>query len=114
MLARLYEWILASTGVLYAEIWRSPWFFLDLWSIVHLVSGALLALGLLAVRRRRPLATLFLILVAYEVAELGFVWLAVRLFRPEILPDQVTDVVVGMIGGAVVWCARRNTRGARA
>jgi len=55
---------------------------------------------LLKALRIRP-ALLFLIgiLLLYELAEILFIYAAFHLFRPETLKDQVTDILVGLIGG---------------
>lgn len=102
-LASFYHLIVSHTDGLYTVVFTSRFFFLDLWSCIHFASGAAIMAALRAVRCSRPFGVLLVILFLYEVLELSFTYLAVNLFRPEILPDQVTDVVVGLVGGGLMW-----------
>jgi hypothetical protein len=65
-------------------------------------------------RSSRPFSILFLLLFAYELAELSFIYFAINVFRPEVLPDQVIDICVGMLGGLAAWfvCGRWRLRAA--
>lgn len=111
MLRPVYDFILQNTAVLYTVLYKSPWFFIDFWSFVHFGSGAIL-MALFQLRRlRRAFGTLLVLLVGYEFVEIAFAYLAIGIFRPEILTDQVTDVVVGMAGGLAAWiCGRKASR----
>ncbi|HRG97135.1 MAG TPA: hypothetical protein PLR99_12860 [Polyangiaceae bacterium] len=110
--------LLSRTSWLYTKLLEGPFFFFDLWSLAHLYSGFFVMLVVLALRARRPWAWLVAALVAYELLELAFIYVAFHAFRPETLKDQVTDVVVGALGGLVAArLARRSaalTRPARA
>jgi hypothetical protein len=113
MSQEFYYLVLRKTAFLYTYLVRTPYFFLDVWSIVHFVSGAVLGLLLAARRIRRPFLVLLLILVGYELVEVALTFLAIQVFLPEVLPDQVTDVWVGMLGGLVGWSlVRRRGRAA--
>jgi len=46
-----------------------------------------------------PYVFLFSILLLWEIIELLFTYIAINIFNPEILPDQGTDIIIGMIGG---------------
>lgn len=97
----LYHFIRENTEELYVTVFRSRFFFIDYWSFVHFWSGVFLiavALRLGLGRRQRWIVTMG-ILVGYEVLELAFAYLAIGIFLPETLPDQVTDLVVGALGG---------------
>jgi hypothetical protein len=100
--------LLSRTSWLYTKLLEGPFFFFDLWSLAHLYSGCFVMLVLLALRARRPWAWLVAALVAYELLELAFIYVAFHAFRPETLKDQVTDVLVGALGALVATgCARR-------
>lgn len=101
MLQDLYKLILEKTDFLYTVLVRTPFFFLDIWSIVHFFTGGILLLVFAARRVSRPVFLLFLLLFLYELVEIEFTYLAIDVFRPEILLDQVTDVWVGVLGGFV-------------
>lgn len=103
----LHGLILEKTDFLYTVLVQTPYFFFDIWSIVHFFTGGILMFILAARRILRPFLALFLLLFAYEIVELTFTYLAIRVFRPEILPDQVTDIWVGLLGGF----AARGLRG---
>lgn len=95
----LYHFIRESTAGLYVTIYTSRFFFIDYWSFVHLFSGVLLIAASIRLGvRRRWLATMG-VLVGYELLELAFIYLSIGLFLPETIPDQVTDVFVGALGG---------------
>lgn len=107
MLQDLYKLILEKTGFLYTVLVRTPFFFFDIWSIVHFFTGGILMMILAARRTSRPFRPLFTILLGYEIFELAFTYLAINVFRPEILLDQVTDIWVGLLGGFVALRLRR-------
>jgi hypothetical protein len=100
-------WILPCTGFLYTKVLVTRWCFFDLWSFVHFGTGGLLMAVLQRRRLPRPFGLLLVLLVGYEFVEIALTALAV-LFLPEILPDQVTDVAVGMAGGVFAWIADRH------
>ena len=99
MLQDLYKLILEKTDFLYTVLVQTPFFFFDIWSIVHFFMGGILLLILTARRVSRPFIVLFLLLFLYEIGELAFTYLAISVFRTEILLDQVTDIWVGLLGG---------------
>jgi hypothetical protein len=99
----LGEWILGNTHWLYTKIWETPVFFLDYWSFVHFWSGFVLFCLLLVFRVKQRFRWLFFIVSLYEVIEIAFIFMAFNAFRPETLKDQLTDIVVGMLGGGVAF-----------
>ncbi|MBK9063706.1 MAG: hypothetical protein IPL89_11010 [Acidobacteria bacterium] len=101
MLQDLYRLILAKTDFLYTVLVQTPFCFFDIWSIVHFFLGGMLLLVLAARRISRPFFVLFLLLFFYELVEIEFTYLAINVFRPEILLDQNTDILVGLLGGLV-------------
>lgn len=108
MLHDLYKLILEKTDFLYTVLVQTPFFFFDLWSIVHFFTGGILMLILAARRVSRPFFVLFLLLFVYEIGELAFTYLAINVFRAEILPDSVTDIWVGLLGGLAASRLRRR------
>jgi hypothetical protein len=101
MLHSLYIFIHQHTDALYTPLYQGELFFFDIWSFVHFFTGIglMLALNAGTARTRRHFLALFMLLLFWEVLEIGFVYLAEKLFRPEIIQDQITDLVVGMAGG---------------
>lgn len=94
----LYYFIHEHTAGLYKIIFSSPFFFIDYWSFIHFGSGVSLMLAARVLKLKRIWSSIFLILFAYELLELAFIFLSVRIFKPETLPDQVTDIVIGLLG----------------
>lgn len=99
MLETAYRGFVEAAAVMYTVILDTPLFFIDLWSFAHLASGAILAVILLRRHTPSPFSLLFLILCGYEALELWLTWAAIHVFLPETLPDQVTDIAIGLVGG---------------
>lgn len=95
------RWIQTHTEWLYTRVYENPVFFFDLWSYVHLWSGFMLFAILSCMRSRFIYLKFFLLLLAYEIAEVGFIYLSFHAVYPETFKDQFTDIVVGMAGGCV-------------
>lgn len=80
------------------DIWRHGRY-VDLWSLVHLLSGALLALGFygLGFGLAATLVFSLILLIAWEVFE----W-AIRIIEPT--PNVLIDIIIGALGlGIGVW-----------
>lgn len=103
MLHSLYAFIHLHTDSLYTVLYRGELCFFDIWSFVHFFTGIGIMLALKARRAGTgaQFVRLGLLLLAWEVVEIGFVYAAESLFRPEIIQDQVTDLLVGLAGGVV-------------
>jgi hypothetical protein len=87
---------------------QNKFIYIDLWSIVHLISGLLL--GMVLVRYSRSayaLAWAVTLILAYEVVELA---LNDVLFYPETPVDLLWDVIVGFAGtfAAIRIAGRRS------
>jgi glycopeptide antibiotics resistance protein len=95
----LMDTFLEYTDWLYTVIYENHFFFFDYWSIVHFISGFLIFMALNKIKIKSKFATLFILLVAYEIIELIIREIGYQVFRPEFLIDQVTDLWVGMLGG---------------
>lgn len=105
MLRAVVEWINEVTAPLYTVIYGNAIFFIDYWSFVHFTSGAVVFSALTALRFKRRWLILFLLLLLYELIEITTIFVALDLFRPETLKDQVTDILVGGLGAAAAHLA---------
>ncbi len=99
MLAQVYHFILSAFAPLYTVIYQTNFFFIDFWSFIHFGNGFILMVFLMRKGSRHPIALLLALLFCYECVEMAFPYFAVHLFKPEIIPDQFTDVVIGLLGG---------------
>jgi len=88
-------------GWLYTKLYQNDFFFIDLWSIVHCWSGFVIFLGLKSLKAKKPLWTLLTLLFIYGVLEILFTDFTLDIISPEIIKDQFTDIIVGMIGGTI-------------
>lgn len=98
----IVEWIIGHTGWLYVRLYENPLFFFDWWSFVHLCSGVIIFAMILRWRVPARWLALAAVLVSYEIFEILIPYLALNVFRPETIKDQLTDVCVGMLGGLIV------------
>ena len=108
MLESIYNFIAKSIAPLYSVLYRNDYFFLDYWSFVHFISGFIIMVLLTMKVQRRHFLWLFILLLSWETEEWLFVLIALKIFRPEVLPDQVTDIVVGFCGGLLGWYGNRR------
>jgi len=111
MLEQFFYFIVNTTKPLYTIIYQGPYFFIDYWSFVHLINGVLLTYFFIKIRLRHPFVLLLSLLMLWEVTELTFTYLAIKVFLPEIIGDQFTDIVIGFGGGAIVWLAYTCSQG---
>lgn len=98
----LWDWYLSHSEFLYDVILKKGWFYIDHWSLVHGWSGAVVITLLASLRFRHRWFWLFFFLAAYELLEVAFMYIALQIFKPERLNDQVMDLLVGS-GAAIVW-----------
>ena len=104
MFAQLFHLIRTATAPLYGVIYQTPYFFMDYWSLVHFVNGFLIMILFCHFKVKRRNGYFAAILLGWEIFERIFEYLALRAFNTEILPDQMTDLVVGGLGGAAALC----------
>jgi hypothetical protein len=95
----IFHYLLAQSGWLYTKIYQNDFFFLDLWSIVHVWTGFMLLMLLRLFKIRRVFTTMFLILLMIEILEILTGYLAPDIFHPEIFKTRFIDLFLGMIGG---------------
>lgn len=99
MLSHLFYFINSHTQFLYTVLYKNTYFFIDIWSFVHVISGLLFMSLFDRGRCRRPLPLLLAVLIFWELLEISFIYFAVGIFKPETIPDQCTDILVGAAGG---------------
>ena len=44
-----------------------------------------------------------LVLFSWEFLEISFIYLSIHAFKPETIPDQLTDIIIGYAGGSLGW-----------
>jgi hypothetical protein len=93
--------LIDHTGWLYTKLFENFVFFVDLWSFVHAWAGMVLWLLLAQVSPRRRWCTIVAALVSWELLELTFLYFAIGIFKAETLKDQLTDIVIGLLGAAL-------------
>ncbi|NLX65259.1 MAG: hypothetical protein GXZ19_00515 [Bacteroidales bacterium] len=97
-----FENIRNNTDWLHCLIVEYKLFYIDLWSFIHLVTGAALLLLLSASGSKRVFTTLFLLLVLFEITEISFFIGVLKLFMPEKTLDVFNDIAIGMLGGWII------------
>lgn len=87
---------------------ESPFISIDLWSIVHIFAGLLVALFILEFGNAKTkernavfFIGLFVFLFIYEIFEFVFYRRSDAIFRPESTANVISDLVFGMIGGFI-------------
>jgi hypothetical protein len=87
-----------NTSWLYTILFQSLFFFIDYWSFVHFWCGIMLFLLAASKGVKQAILKITVLLILYEVIELLFLWFALHIFRPETITDQLTDILIGLIG----------------
>ncbi len=105
----IYEFVIRTLEPLYQVIYRGEYFFIDYWSFVHLINGFIIVALFIRNKHRRVFTKLISILLSWEIVELAFTFLAIRAFKPEIIPDQFTDMVIGTAGGWMAWLLKAGS-----
>jgi hypothetical protein len=95
----LPTWFRDHTEFLYSTIYQKWFFYIDFWSLVHLWSGFVIFMMLLALQTKKIWFWFIFIIIAYELIEVLFVFFAFHIFKPEKLNDQLLDIFVGLIAG---------------
>lgn len=101
---------LAIASVLSIVIVDNSFIFLSLWSLVHLLFGGLITYILFKIKTQKEfiLIYLFLILFSYEVIEYILYNNLPSLFLPETFLDVVWDLIIGVLGGILVFLKKRG------
>lgn len=100
---------LALISLLNTVIIDNSFIFLSLWSVGHLFLGGIITYILfnIKVQRERILICLFVILFSYEVIEYTL-YTSTSLFLQESSLDVIWDIIIGMLGGTIVFLRKRN------
>jgi uncharacterized membrane protein YeaQ/YmgE (transglycosylase-associated protein family) len=107
-MSEIITYIHQHTGWLYVRIVDSGFLFFDFWSLVHFWTGLVLFLSLRRLSVRNAWGWLAAAIVGWELFELLALYIALDVFRPETLKDQLTDIVVGILGAKVAaWLEAR-------
>lgn len=77
--------------------------YLDLWSVVHFLSGALMFACLTAVNCKKRWKWMFIIVAGFEALEATIFIGILKLFMPEKIPDVFIDIIVGMAGAYLIY-----------
>jgi len=89
------------------EITNGGFIFLNLWHIIHLISGVIIMFFILKFFKKGEEKKKFLILIGlvvlYEMFELSFILSGSSFFRGEAAQDVFFDLFLGMIGGFLLF-----------
>ena len=105
-------WIRQISAWLYVPIYQNRLFFIDFWSFVHLWSGLMLLAVFVALKFKRAFVWLIGILALYEIFEISLIYFALGFFYPETIKDQLTDILIGIVGGVIgyLYLSRRQNK----
>jgi hypothetical protein len=103
MLKEVYYLVNHYTAFCYKVIYKSDYFLIDYWSFLHVFNGLWVVFVSYYKRYRHPFLILGLALFSWEFLEISFIYLSAHIFKPETIPDQFTDIIVGFIGGLLGW-----------
>lgn len=106
----IIHFIWSNTSWLYKDIFVYKWFYFDLWSFVHMWSGALILISLTVLHVKKRWLKLLLILVGYEAVENPVLIVIMQVFKPEKVIDVFNDILVGMAGGVLIYLLFHNFR----
>ena len=102
----LYEIRLKIADFLNTVLLDNQIIFLNLWHIVHFISGAIVMFFIFKFFKKYKIESrliiLLIILVLYELFEWLFIIKGSSLFRPEIELDTFWDIALGFLGGILV------------
>lgn len=109
------QWVIdtvySNTLWLYTVIHTNSVFYIDLWTLNHIWAGAVIYLLLSVYRPKNRWITLFAILLSYEFIEILFRIFALDLFKPEIIKDQINDLLFGLFGAVLARFLLKWRRG---
>ncbi len=97
------QYIRSHTNWLSCVIFEYKWFYYDLWSLVHIWSGAMIFVLLTANKYKKRWLKLLLLVSLFEVYEATIAIGIFRIFAPEKSIDVVNDIVNGMLGGYLMY-----------
>lgn len=93
------------------EIVNQGFLFLNLWHVVHFISGAVVMLLIIKIfkklKKKEKFIMFLLFLSLYEVFEFAFIISGSKLFLGETSIDIFWDLIVGMFGGVLAFRFRK-------
>lgn len=98
-----FQIIIDKIDWLYSVLFEYKFFYLDLWSIVHVWSGAVIFSILAAYKVKRRWLILLILLTLFEVVENTFFVIVLNIFKPEKIVDVFNDIALGMLGGYLIY-----------
>jgi hypothetical protein len=94
---------IAITNLLQTNIINNSIISIDVWSIIHIISGLLIMLLLMKQKRQKPLMILVGLLITWEIFEFtNYQILENTFFEKEAATNVIWDVIVGIGGGTLV------------
>lgn len=96
------QYLRDNTEWLYCVIVEYNFFYIDLWSIVHLWSGVIIFVVLTALNIKKRWVILLLLLSIFEIVENSIFIAIMNVFKPEKIVDVFNDIVIGMLGGYLI------------
>ena len=102
-----------DTAWLYSPLLETQFFMLDLWSFVHFWSGMMIFAGFIALNNKKTWMWTAIVLVMYELLEVGIVLSAFRIFQPEKIFDSLSDIIVGMAGALLMFSILKASKKAK-
>lgn len=111
----MMDWIIdvvySNTLWLYKVILINKFFFIDFWTFNHIWSGAFIFVLLTSMKVKKRWLILILLLFTYEIIEILFRIFALNLFKPEIIKDQINDIIFGVIGAVLCYYLMKFRKG---
>lgn len=99
----IIETVYSNTLWLYKVIYSNKLFFIDFWTFNHIWSGAFVFIILSALKAKKKWIILIIVLFTYEIIEISFRIFALNLFKPEIIKDQINDIIFGIFGAILCY-----------
>ena len=97
------EYIKTNTEWLSCRFFEYKLFYYDLWSFVHLWSGAMIFVVLTAFKFKKRWLKLLFLLTLWKVIQTTIIIASSQIFNPEILVDAANDIAIGMLGGLLMY-----------
>ncbi len=107
----LIDIVYSNTLWLYSVIYSNKLFFIDFWTFNHIWSGAFLFVVLTALKIKRVWLYLIMLLFTYEIIEILFRIFKLNLFKPEIIKDQINDIIFGIVGAFLCFYLMKFRKG---
>jgi hypothetical protein len=95
--------LMTITNFLQISIINNSIISIDVWSIIHIISGLLIMLLLIKQKQQKPLIVLVSLLIIWELFEFtNYQILENTLFEKEATINIIWDVIAGISGGTLI------------